>query len=66
MINGENRIQDKKRGEGDKAILNKLKKAGFPETLDPIRKLIIACTDIVWKITRDIVVIGIMLRLERG
>ncbi len=36
LIDGEIRIQDRKRGEGGKAILNELKIADFPETLDRI------------------------------
>ncbi len=36
LINGENRIQDLKRGEGDKVILNEFEIADFPETLDHI------------------------------
>ena len=38
LMNGENRIQDRKRGKGGKAILNELKIADFPETLDRIPK----------------------------
>ena len=35
---GENRIQDRKRGEGGQSILNELKIANFTETLDLIPK----------------------------
>ena len=38
LMNGENRIQDRKRGDGGNAILDELKIVDFPKTLDRIPK----------------------------